>query len=67
MIDERAGRSAAKELGISFTGVLGVLVAAKEEGFVTKIKPLLDALRDPVGFYVTEVLYQQVLKEVQEM
>lgn len=67
LIDERAGRKAAEELNLSFTGVLGVLVAAKEEGLIAEIKPLLDALRDPVGFYVAENLYRQVLEEVQEI
>lgn len=66
LIDERLGRNAAEELGLKFTGVLGILLQAKGQGLVTEIQPLLDELRESVGFYIAEPLYSQVLKAAQE-
>jgi predicted nucleic acid-binding protein len=31
-------------MGINFTGTIGVLIAAKQLGYINKIKPLLDKI-----------------------
>ncbi|HEY8034513.1 MAG TPA: DUF3368 domain-containing protein [Methylobacter sp.] len=41
LIDDRRGRKVAKINHISTIGSLGVLLAAKEKGFITEISPLL--------------------------
>ncbi len=43
LIDERRGRLVAAKLNLRYTGILGILVEAKSQGLITKVKPLLDA------------------------
>jgi predicted nucleic acid-binding protein len=43
-IDEKRGRHLALELGVSQTGTVGILLAAKQAGLIPSIRPLLDHL-----------------------
>jgi uncharacterized protein len=63
LMDERLGRDTARHFGIRYTGVVGVLIEAKHQGFVRAIQPHLDALRDFAGFRVSEALYQRILQD----
>ena len=45
IIDERLGRRHAKRLGLTVTGTLGVLLRAKQRGFISEIKPLIEQMR----------------------
>lgn len=45
IIDERLGRRHAQRLGLAITGVLGVLLRAKEQKLVAEIEPLITQLR----------------------
>lgn len=65
IIDEIKGRKAAKELGIAITGSLGVLVAAKEKGYIQAIKPLIEKI-EKTNFWVSEELIEQVLEKANE-
>ena len=60
LIDERKGRNEAIKSGIRVTGVIGILLAAKKQGFVTQIKPILNDLINN-GFWICEQLYTEVL------
>src|SRR5579875_1334981 len=42
IMDESMGRKQAKRLGLTITGTLGVLAQAKQSGYLTTIRPLLD-------------------------
>lgn len=42
IVDEKKGRGIAKRLGIKLTGVLGVMIRAKETGVEDRIKPLIE-------------------------
>lgn len=66
LIDERLGRKAATERGLSVIGLLGVLRLAKQEKIVSHIKPLLNDLKDKAGFWFSDKLYQEVLRSVNE-
>jgi predicted nucleic acid-binding protein len=44
LMDKRAGRDAAADLGLRCIGILGVLIQAKTIGLLTQIRPLLDQL-----------------------
>ena len=66
LIDERQGRLVADKLHLHYTGILGILVEAKKQGLITTVKPLLDALIDQAGFWVTVPLYTKVLQLVDE-
>lgn len=45
VIDERLGRQAARQLDITITGSVGVLIEGKQRGYVAAVKPLLVAAR----------------------
>ena len=44
ILDDRDARRYAERLGLPFTGTVGILLEAKERGFVDAVKPLLDVL-----------------------
>ena len=44
IIDERIARKHARRLGLKITGTLGVLLEAKEHGFIPAVKPLIEKL-----------------------
>ncbi len=66
LIDERRGRAAADRLGIKITGLLGILVEAKQKNLITAVKPLMDALIATSEFRVSSALYNQILSRVNE-
>lgn len=45
IIDERLGRRHAQRLGLSITGTLGVLLRAKNQGYIATIEPLIREMR----------------------
>jgi predicted nucleic acid-binding protein len=44
VLDDSEARRVAKQLGIRFTGILGLLVDAKHMGLLNAVKPVLDEL-----------------------
>lgn len=66
LIDERLSRQAAIRIGLPITGVLGILVAAKTEGLISAVKPVMDDLISQAGFWVSCQLYDEVLQAVGE-
>ena len=66
LIDEWKGREKAEELGIKIIGVLGLLLRAKNEGFISAVKILMDELIYKAEFRIHPALYQQVLKSAGE-
>ncbi|AKG20357.1 DUF3368 domain-containing protein [Calothrix sp. 336/3] len=61
IVDERRGRKEAIKLGLRVTGILGILLAAKQQGLVSTIQPLLDDLIAN-GFWIREELYAELLQ-----
>jgi predicted nucleic acid-binding protein len=66
IIDEARGRGIAAQLGIHTTGLIGILIKAKEEGRILSVKEILDILIIKAHFRVSESLYNDVLKIVNE-
>jgi len=66
LIDERRGRAEANRLGIRITGLLGVLVEAKNNNSIVAVKPLMDTLITTSKFRISSVLYNQILSLVDE-
>ena len=64
LLDERLGRQAAQRMGLTVAGTLGVVIAAKDRGILTAVRPLLDALRADAGFWIGDVLYNAALAAV---
>ena len=61
MIDERRGRQVATRMGLTYIGLLGVLLEAKRKAFLPEVKPVLDELVAKAGFWVSRELYTRVL------
>ncbi|MDL1961480.1 MAG: DUF3368 domain-containing protein [Deltaproteobacteria bacterium] len=55
LIDDRAGRRVAEKLNIATTGLVGLLVVAKEMGFVEGVGPLIEDLRHN-GYWLSDDL-----------
>jgi len=60
ILDERRARDIALQRNLSVTGTLGVLITAKQTGFVPAIKPLLDDLL-AAGVYLDSRLIADAL------
>lgn len=61
LVDELAARKLARQHGLAITGVVGVLIDAKDAGLVVAIKPLLAKLV-AAGFYCGPRLIAQALE-----
>ena len=65
VMDEPLGRAHARALGLTVTGVAGVLLAARQRGLIDAVRPLLDALASN-GFRLSREVVGVVLKEAGE-
>lgn len=66
IMDEHDGRIKARALGLKPVGVLGVLLRAKQEGRIKSLKEAMQALRREIGFFISNDLYQEILKQANE-
>jgi predicted nucleic acid-binding protein len=66
LMDESAGRSAAKSLGVLVVGVAGILVVAKQAGLIPQLRPILEQLRTTGGFRLSTAVIQHALGLVGE-
>lgn len=66
LLDEEDAREIADFYRIEKTGVIGILIRAKEEGKLPFLKPVLDELRNKAGFWIKDFLYKEILKAVGE-
>ncbi len=62
LIDEIQGRQVAARMGIKIMGTIGVLMAAYEEGIISKeeIKTAINILHN-AGRHISERLYEQLM------
>ncbi|MBE9062501.1 DUF3368 domain-containing protein [cf. Phormidesmis sp. LEGE 11477] len=63
LLDERDARKIAKSLGLRVTGILGILLKAKQSGDILSLKPYLEDLRQKAGFRIAPTLLSQLLEE----
>lgn len=61
LLDERDGRKVAKSLGLQVTGVLGVLLRAKESSELPSLQPVLEDLIQNAGFRIGSELLARIL------
>ena len=67
LMDERIGTKIARQEGLHTIGLVGVLVKAKEERIILKVGEILDELRVKAGFWLSENLRNQILRELGEI
>jgi len=53
VLDDRVGRLVAEKLNIPTTGLIGILLQAKEKGILKNIGPLIDILRKQ-GYWISD-------------
>ena len=61
VMDEKRGRSIAKAQHVAVIGTLGILLAAKRQGNVDQIKPIIEQMGQ-MNYFVSPMLYAAVLK-----
>lgn len=66
LMDESAGRGAAKKLGLTAIGVLGILLQSKRAGLLPAIQPVLKQLEDEAGFWLGSAVVKQALVQAGE-
>lgn len=67
LMDERIGTKIARREGLQTIGLIGVLVRAKEERIIPKVGEVLNELRIKAGFWLSDNLQNQILKELGEI
>ena len=65
IIDERRGRELARAYGVERVGVLGILVQAKQKGYLERVTPEIHKLQ-AIGFRMHDRLIDRIRKEVNE-
>ena len=53
LIDDHAGRQAARKMGVAVTGLVGLLLLAKERGLIGGVSPLFEDLRQS-GYWISD-------------
>lgn len=61
LLDDRAGREAAKKLGIPTTGLIGIMLLAKERGLINNVRPLLEEIRNH-GYWLSDEVIEVARK-----
>lgn len=67
LLDDLAARGLASANHLLFTGTLGCLAQARQQGLVTAMRPLLHALRTQARFWISDALEEQVLRATGEV
>ena len=66
IIDDYKARKVAEQLGLAFTGTIGVLIKAKLIGKINSIKPILTKIKE-TNFRISLELEDQALNEAGEI
>lgn len=65
ILDDFKARKVAKQLGLTITGTLGVIIKAKLLGKIESIKPILEKIKE-TNFRISTDIENQALKEANE-
>lgn len=67
LMDERQGRETAEHFDLPYLGIIGILIEAKRNTYIEAVRPYLEALQNEAGFWISERLYQRVLRDEDEL
>ena len=67
LLDERDGRAIAKSMSLQVIGILGVLMHAKFNRKIESLEVEMLALKKKAGFYISQELFETLLKEAGEL
>lgn len=65
ILDDFKARKVAENLGLRFTGTIGILIKSKLNGLVPSIKPFLEKIKE-TNFRISQEIELQALKEAGE-
>ncbi|KAA5542502.1 DUF3368 domain-containing protein [Adhaeribacter rhizoryzae] len=65
VLDDLKARKIAKSLNLKITGSLGILVKAKQQGFIEKLSPILEQVQQ-TNFRIAENIIRKILATVGE-
>ena len=65
VLDDKLARKTAKYMGLTVTGTLGVVIKAKEIGYIDAVKPIMNMLIQN-GLYISSDVQKMVLDMVDE-
>lgn len=65
IIDDANAKKHAKYLGLPVTGTLGVLIKAKQDGYINELRPILHQMVEN-GIYISQSLIELCLRQVGE-
>jgi predicted nucleic acid-binding protein len=65
LLDETLGRFHAEHAGLKMTGTIGILLKAKEKGYINELQPLLHELRRK-KVWLSESLIANILQLANE-
>jgi len=65
ILDDFKARKIAQNLGLSFTGTIGIIIKAKLNGTISSIKPYLEKIKE-TNFRISAEIELQALKEAGE-
>jgi predicted nucleic acid-binding protein len=63
LLDEKEGRKIAKSLGLNVTGILGILLRARQEGKLPSMQKAMNQLQELAGFRVGPELYADLMRK----
>jgi predicted nucleic acid-binding protein len=61
LLDDIKARKLATKLHLKITGTLGIIHKAKHEGFIDKVKPLIEKLMN-TNFRIKDNIIQEILR-----
>ena len=65
ILDDYKARKIAEQLGINFTGTIGVIIKAKLNGIIPSIRPLPEKIKQ-TNFHLSDDIELKALKEADE-
>jgi predicted nucleic acid-binding protein len=65
ILDDYKARKIAAQLGINYTGTIGVIIKAKLNGVIPSIRPILEKIKK-TNFHLTVEIEMKALKEAKE-